>query len=444
MTEPTPRVSDLPRTIGPWGLGATVINAIIGSSVFVFPAIVAAALGAAGIVAYVIAATAMGLIVLSLAESGTRVTATGGTYAYVEAAYGPFVAWMVGLLMYLGVQLVASAVVASVFVSSLSVLVPEVAGGLARAGLLVAIYLVFTVVNVRGGARAGTKVVQVVTIAKLAPLLLLVVIGLVAFEPGYVRWQVTPSLAELGRMAMRLIYLFAGTEAVLALSGELRDPARTVPRGALGALAVATFIYLGVQFAAQGLLGPDLAKHTQAPLADAAAAVLGSPGRTIILLGAVVSTIGYLSADMLVSPRTLFAMGAAGRLPRVLASVHPRFGSPAVAIALHAAFACTLAVVADFNTLTALASSALLLIYFLCCTATIVLQYRKVGEDIVSLRLPFGPVIPLAATALVAGMMTTLTRREVLAVLLVVALAGVTYLVSRRHDSNATTISTPQ
>ena len=150
------------------------------------------------------------------------------------------------------------------------------------------------------------------------------------------------------------------------------------------------------------------------------------------------------SADMLVSPRTLLAMGAAGRLPRVLASVHPRFGSPAVAIAVHAAFACTLAVVADFNTLTALASSALLLIYFLCCTATIVLQRRKVGEDIVSLRLPFGPVIPLAATALVAGMMTTLTRREVLAVLLVVALAGVTYLVSRQLNSKATTASTRQ
>ena len=197
MTQPTPRVSDLPRTIGPWGLAATVINAIIGSSVFVFPAIVAAVLGAAGIVAYVIAATAMGLVVLCLAESGTRVTATGGTYAYVEAAYGPFVAWMVGLLMYLGVQLVASAVVASVFVSSLSVLVPEAAGGLARAGLLVAIYLVFTVVNVRGGARAGMKVVQVVTIAKLAPLLLLVVIGLVAFEPRYVSWQVTPSWPNL-------------------------------------------------------------------------------------------------------------------------------------------------------------------------------------------------------------------------------------------------------
>lgn len=438
MTQPTPPAapaSGLARTIGPLGLAATVINTIIGSSIFVFPAIVAAALGGAGILAYVIAAVAMGLIVLSLAESGTRVTAAGGTYAYVEAAYGPFTAWVVGLLIYLGVQLVASAVVASVFVASLSVLVPAVAGGPARVALLVAIYLAFALVNIRGGARLGARVVEGVTLAKLLPLLILVGVGLFAFKPEFLRWETTPSVPELGRMAMRLLYLFAGVEAVLAVSGELKDPARTVPRGVLGGLGVATVIYLGVQFAAQGILGPELPSRTQAPLADAAAAVLGGAGHTLILLGAVISTLGFLSADMLASPRTLFAMGAAGRVPRVLATVHPRFGSPAVAIALHAAVACTLAIIADFDTLTALASSALLLIYFLCCTATLVLQRRRVGEDQVRLRLPFGPLVPLAATALVVGMMTTLTGREIVAVLVVVALAAVSYVVSKRGSA---------
>ncbi len=432
MTEPNPPAAGLARTIGPLGLAAAVINVIIGSSIFVFPAIVAGALGAAGMLAYLVAATAMGLIALCLAESGTRVTAAGGTYAYVEAAYGPFAAWVVGLLIYLGVQLIASAVVASVFVASLSVLVPGVAAGPARTTLLIAIYVVFASINIRGGARLGTRVVQGVTLAKLLPLLILVGVGLVAFQPDFVRWEGIPAIGDLARMAMRLIYLFAGVEAVLAVSGELRDPARTVPRGVLGGLGLATLIYLGTQFAAQGILGPALPSHTQAPLADAAAAVLGAPGRTLLLLGAVVSTLGFLSADMLASPRTLFAMGVARRLPRALATVHPRFGSPVVAIAFHAVVACTLAIVADFNTLTALASSALLLIYLLCCTATLVLQRRKVGDATVSFRLPFGPLIPLAGTALVLGMMTTLTAREVFAVGLVVAFAGAAYAISRR------------
>jgi amino acid transporter len=432
VPESTPPPSGLARTIGPLGLAATVINVIIGSSVFVFPAIVAGALGAAGILGYLVAATAMALIVLCLAESASRVPVTGGTYGFVQAAYGPFVAWVVGLLIYLGVQLIASAVVASVFVSSLSVLVPTVREGLARAGVLVAIYITFAFVNVRGGAELGAKVIGWVTIAKLLPLVVLIGVGLVVFRPEFVRWDVTPSAAELGRMTMRLLYLFAGVEAVLSVSGELRDPSRTVPRGILAGLTVATVVYLGVQFAAQGVLGPALPSHTQAPLADAAGVALGPPGRTLLLLGAAISTLGFLSADMLASPRTLFAMGAAGRLPSRLAAVHPRFGSPAVAIVVHAMIACTLAIVADFDTLTTLASSALLVIYLLCCTATLVLQRRRVGDDLVSLRLPFGPTIPLAATGLVVSLMTTLTMREVLAVVLVVGLAGVAYLVTSK------------
>jgi amino acid transporter len=423
---------DLARTIGPVGLAATVVNTIIGSSIFVFPAVVAAALGPAGLLSYLLAATAMALIVLCLADSGTRVTAAGGTYAYVEAAFGPFAAWLVGLLLYLGVQLIASAVVASVFVGSLSVLVPAVANGPVRLGVLVVIFASFALVNIRGGAKLGTRVVEAVTLAKLLPLLILVGVGLVAFNRDFFRIESMPPLPELGRMAMRLLYLFAGTEAVLALSGELRDPRRTVPRGALGGLALATFIYLGVQFAAQGILGPALPSHDKAPLADAAAAVLGSPGKTLILLGTVISTLGFLSADMLASPRTLFAMGTAGRLPRPFATAHPRFGSPAVAIAVHAAAACTLAIIADFDLLTSLASSALLLIYLLCCTATIVLQRRGVGDDQEAFRLPLGPLIPLAATALVVGMMTTLTRQEIVAVLVAVAIAGLIYLKTRK------------
>lgn len=233
---------------------------------------------------------------------------------------------------------------------------------------------------------------------------------------------------------MRLLYLFAGLESALAVSGELRDPARTVPRGILGGLLAATVIYLGVQFAAQGLLGPELPTHTQAPLADAAAVVFGQAGRTFILLAAVISTIGFLGAAMLISPRTLYAMARAGRLPRGIAAVHPRFGSPAVAIVVHAALSCGLAIVADFDTLTTLSSSALLLIYFLCCAATLVLQRRRIGEDGAPFKLIGGPAIPLAAMGLVMVLATTLEQREVLAVGVTVLLAAVTYVATRKAE----------
>jgi len=434
MTDRLDSAPRLPRTIGALGLAASVINVIIGSSIFVFPAIVARELGAAGILPYVVAAIAMGLMALCFAEAGSRVPATGGLYAYVETALGPFAAWLVGLLMYFGVQLVASAVVASVFIQSLAVLAPGVATGLFRALIIAAIYLVFATVNVRGGAKLGARVVEGVTIAKLAPLVLVVVVGVVAFRPEFVRWTEMPRAIDIGRVAMRLVYLFSGVEAVLAVSGELKDPSRTIPRGVLGGFAVATTLYLGVQFAAQGLLGPTLPSHNQAPLADAAAIVLGSTGKNLLLLGTVISTLGFLSADLLTSPRTLFAMAEAGRLPRQLAVVNQRFGSPAVAIVLHAAMAAALSIKADFNTLTALASSALLLIYFISAVGLIVLQRRKVGEDRLTFRLPGGPAIPLVAAALVAGLMRTLAPNQIVAVLVVVMFAAITYLLSRRRN----------
>lgn len=435
MSTATPPDGKLVRAIGAFGLGASAVNVIIGSSVFVFPASVAAALGAPGLLAYLVAALLMGLIALCFAEAGTRVTGAGGSYAYVETAFGPYAAWVIGFLIYLGVQLLATAVVGTVFVRSLAVLVPSVGEGLPRAAILVGVFSLFAVINIRGGAKGGVRVVEAVTVAKLAPLVLLGLIGLVAFKADFVRWETLPPAADVGRMAMRLIYLFAGLESALAVSGELIDPARTVPRGILGGLAVATLLYVGVQFAAQGLLGPELPSHTQAPLADAAAVVLGGAGRTIMVLAAVISTIGFLSAVALICPRTLFAMAEAGRLPRQLASVHPRYGSPATAIVVNTVLAIALAIVADFDTLTALSSSALLVIYFVCCAAALVLQRRKVGEGGNPFRLLGGPVIPVAAMALVLALATTLALREWAALGAAVALATVLYWISARRTA---------
>jgi len=440
MSEATASVSPtLPRSIGVAGLAASVINITIGSSIFVFPAVVAGALGAAGLLAYLMAAVAMGLIALCFAEAGSTVPRAGGAYAYVETAFGPLVGWLVGSLLYLGVQLLASAVVGTVFLASLAALVPSLAGNVQRATLLIAVYASLALINLRGGARAGTRLVELITTAKVAPLIVLIVVGLVGLTPANLMWTATPPVADVGRMAMRLIYLFAGSECALAVSGELRDPARTVPRGLLVGLCATTFLYVGVQHAAQGLLGSELAAHQRAPLAEAAARVLGSPGRALILAGAVISTIGYLSADMLTSPRTLFALGAARLLPAALAGVHRRFGSPHVAIATHAVLASTLALQADFGTLTTLSSSALLTIYLVCCAAVLVLRRRTAVGDESHFRLPLGPAIPVLAMAVVLALLSTLRVKELVAIPIFLVASTAAYLLSRRARARMAT-----
>ncbi|MBX6332720.1 MAG: APC family permease, partial [Gemmatimonadaceae bacterium] len=167
--------SSLMRALGVRGLAATTFNVMIGTGIFVLPAVVAAAMGAAAPLAYLVCAAAMGLIVLCFAEAGSRVSLTGGPYAYVEVALGPFVGFLGGVLLWL-VALFASAAVASALVGSAAVFWPVLAHPLPRAALLVGVFALLTAVNVRG-VRQGTRLVEIVTVAKLLPLLLLVAAG---------------------------------------------------------------------------------------------------------------------------------------------------------------------------------------------------------------------------------------------------------------------------
>ena len=153
-------------------------------------------------------------------------------------------------------------------------------------------------------------------------------------------------------------------------SGEVRDPARTVPRALFLALAITTTLYLLIQRVAQGLLGPAIADFASAPLAEAAARVLGSGGRLLVIGGAIVSMFGYVAGDMLGSPRSLYAFGRDGVLPAALARVHPRFHTPHVAIAVYAVLIAALAVSSSFTQLAILANVAALTLYLTCVAAS--------------------------------------------------------------------------
>src|SRR5678816_2520545 len=129
MTEPLPSSErSLVRAIGTWSLAAGVINITVGGGIFRLPADVAAALGAAAPIAYLVCALAMGLIVLCFAEAGSRVSMTGGPYAYVEVAFGPFVGFLVGALLWVGITL-ALAAVSTFFADSLGALFPSLGAG---------------------------------------------------------------------------------------------------------------------------------------------------------------------------------------------------------------------------------------------------------------------------------------------------------------------------
>jgi basic amino acid/polyamine antiporter, APA family len=427
-----PAASDagLVRAIGARQLTASVINVTIGAGIFVLPAVASGGLGAAAPLAYIVCAVLMALIVCCFAAAGSRVSLTGGVYAYVETAFGPFIGFLAGVLYFL-MATFAVASVSSAFAGSVGALAPLASSPSARAILIATLFAVLAAVNVVG-VKPGVRLVEAVTVAKLLPLLTLVACGIWYVNLDYLRWPGLPAASAIGKTAIVLIFAFVGLEIALVPSGEVRDPARTVPRALFSALAITTTLYLLIQTVAQGLLGPSMTSFATAPLAEAAGRVLGEGGRLLVLLGAVVSMFGYTSGDMLGSPRTLFAFARDGVLPSMIARVHPRFHTPYLAIVIYACIVSAVAISSSFTQLAVLANVAALTLYLMCVTASYELQRRDVRADgAIPFAVPGGPVIPILAAGVIVWLLSNATRREFGVEGLVLAVAALFYFIRR-------------
>ena len=419
----------LERAIGVRQLTASIINITIGAGIFVLPAAAAAGLGPAAPLAYVACAVLMALIVCCFAAAGSRVALTGGVYAYVEVAFGPFVGFLAGVL-YMLMAMFAVASVSSAFAGSVGELWTPAATPIGRAVVIALLFAVLAASNVRG-VRIGARLVEVVTVAKLLPLLVLVAAGIWFIDPANLRWIQTPALSDVGRTAIVLIFAFVGMEVALVPGGEVRNPSRTVPRAVFSALILTTTLYLLIQVVAQGLLGRSMSMFATAPLAEAASRVLGRGGQLLVLVGAVISMFGYASGDMLGSPRAVFAFARDGALPAVLARVHPRFHTPYVAIAVYAIVVASVAISSSFTQLAVLANVASLTLYLTCVAAAFDLQRRDVRADGPPFVLPGGPTIPLLAATVIVWLLSNAAYREFAVEALVLAAAALFYFIRR-------------
>jgi amino acid transporter len=427
--EPAARAEQgLVRAIGVRGLTANILNTTIGAGIFVLPALVARDLANAAPWAYLACGFVMTLVVASFAMAGSRVSLTGGIYAYVETAFGPFVGFLCGVLIWLAC-LLAAASVATALSTSVGVAVPAVRGGLGRALFLGLIYLVFVPMNVRGVAL-GTRLVETMTVAKLLPLALLIVVGLGQVDASDLVIGLAPPSA-VAAASLTLIFAFVGVEVALVPSGEIREPARTIPRAVFLALGISTLIYMAIQLIAHATLGADLARFADAPLAEVASRVLGTWGRTLMLVGGAVSMLGFLSGDILGTPRNLFAFARDGFLPASLARLHPRHHTPAAAIIGHGLMAWGLACIGTFGVLVLLSNVALLTSYFLCCLAAIELSRRDVRSGGTPFVVPGGPLVPVLACLVLAALLMQATRQEWLVTAGTLAVAAVLFWVRR-------------
>ncbi len=417
----------LRRTLGPVTLAIIFTNGVIGAGIFALPGLVAAALGSATAVGYAICAALVVLIFLCFAEVGSRVHDSGGAYAYVERAFGPFAGFIAANLMWFGVGACVDAALADVLVSTLATALPVLAQPLPRALALIALFAFMAGVNITG-VKTGARLVVALTVLKLLPLLLLLVVGIPHIAWSLVIPSSMPSASTLGRGVLLLMFAFIGGESSLSASGELRNPSRTVPLGLLMGVATVISIYFGLQLVSEGVLGADLPAQTTAPLAAVAEQLMGPWGRSLLLGAVTLSIFALVNGDLLVSPRCLYAAAKDGLLPAPLAKVHLRFQTPYVAILVFAAIACALAVLGAFKSLAILGTASVLLVDVFVCLAVLRLRQRGVQTADAPFVIPGGPLVPILGATVCVWVLTNLSREELLGLSALVFFSGGLYL----------------
>lgn len=418
----------LVRVIGTGALGLGVVNMVVGAGIFALPGIVAAELGSAAIISYLICSVTVALIFLCFAEVGSRVTRSGGTYAYVEEAFGPFVGFIASILFWFGFSALADAAMTVIMVDSLAIAFPILGESVPRALFIIAVLTFLTAVNIRG-VRAGVRLYVFNTLVKLVPLLLLAGAGLFAIDFQNLAIPEWPSAANIGAGTILLFYAFNGAESALNASGEIRNPAKTVPLGLLFGLTGVLLLYVGLQTVSQGVLGSELADNKVAPLVAVATAVFGDWGGKMLIAAVVLSIYSNLSGDMLGGPRVIFASSLDNNLPRFLGKVHPKYKTPHFAIIFFALVIGVFALSGTFTYLAVVATGSLLLVDLGVILAVLRLRQRHGLPREGEFRLPFGPVIPVLSCAIVGWLLLQVPLDEAATIAALIGACVVIYAI---------------
>jgi len=427
---PPAATATLRRALGRWDLAAIGINQTIGGAVFLMPSQIAAAVGAWSPFAILGGTLVTMIVAVSLAEVGSRFEATGGPYLYARTAFGRFVAFEVGWMQWF-TRVTSHASVANGLALATGYYWAGAEQGVGRVAVITVITAALTLVNV-AGIRQGSRTVNALTIAKLVPLGLFIVIGVFFISPA--RFTALPSVSfeQASTAALLTIFVFGGYEVLTVPAGESKDPRRHVPFALVTTVIVVGAVTMLCQVVAVGTLD-NLAASTT-PLADAAAGFLGGPGALLIGLGALASMTGNLAGQILTGSRMLYALAEQGDLPAGLARIHPRYRTPVNAILFTAGVALALALSGSFAWLAIVSAVARLVTYGVSCGAAVALgRPGRAGRAGAALFVsPFSPLLPVLGVVIVAALAASASRAQLASGVAALGAGAILFLAGRR------------
>jgi basic amino acid/polyamine antiporter, APA family len=398
------------RELGLADAAAVVAGGIVGVGIFANPSNVARVVHDPVLIVFVwTLGGAVALIgAFVWAELASRYPDVGGQYVYLQRAYHPVIGFLYGVALLFIINGGSLAAVSILFASYVDrSFIPLGAVGIRGAAALALVSL--TAVNAVG-VRAGTRTNNVLMAAKVIGMLALVAL---AFRHGATpasRFDLTAatrsggtSLTLLLTALVPILFAYGGWQSCANIAGEIKDPARNLPRANVAGVIAVVVLYVSLNVAYLWVLTPDQIAASPALAADMARAVAGAAGARFVALLIVASSLGFLAVVILTGPRLIYAMAADGLFFRRAARLHPRHHTPVFALWFQAAVSLALLTTNTYDQLLSYVVFADWLFFGLTAGALVVVRARRPAPDGPIAWMPGHPWTTFAFIAVAAG-----------------------------------------
>ena len=413
----------LPKVLGPFDLIMMGIGAIIGTGIFVLTGTGALKAGPALPLAFVVAAFACGFAAMCYAEFASTVPVAGSIYTYSYAVLGELVAWMIGWDLLLEYGLATSAVSVGWsgyfqhLIAGFGLHIPAVLSGAPGTvpgvttyfNLPAFVIMFFITAMLSWGVRESARVNGIMVVIKVAVVLLFIVTGIGHVDTA--NWHPFMPFGMSGVMSAGAIVFFAfiGFDAVTSAAEEVKNPARDLPIGIIGSLAICTILYVVVSAIMTGIVPfQQFATALDHPVALALQVAKEDWFSGFVSLGAILGMTTVILVMSYGQTRIIFAMSRDGLLPKRLSKVHPRFQTPFLATWLVGMVFGVIGAVVPLDVLAELINIGTLAAFCLVSIAVVVLR-RTRPELKRAFRCPGVPVIPALAVIFCVALMAFLS-----------------------------------
>jgi len=416
------------RYFGFWSLVSIGLNAVIGSGFFTLPAVFFGYVGVWSPWLILLVGACLLPIGLSFAEIGSRFGETGGPYAYLRTAFGPFAGFQASWLMWI----TRGAAHASVLSATLAVVgdaFPRAGTYPAQICIIAVITTLVATMNIVG-TRQAAWFLNTVAVAKFCPIAVLLFVGVF-----YMDWRdlAAPTVVhahDVTAASLVMAFALSGFELVSVPAGESAQPFRHVPRALLTVIVTGTLVVMLANLVAIGVLKDPSAYA--APLAEVARRMGGSTAIALLAATAIATAIGHNMSSLLTASRLLWRMGETGDLPVRFSRLSSRFNTPTVPILISAVAAGAMAATNSYKALAILSGLTRLLIFAGVCAATLQLRTHRFDAAVSPARFvaPLRSLVPSLGVAVSLLMLTGITLPMIFGTLLAVSI-GTGYYVSR-------------